>query len=92
VLDRPNVAELRVRPRRKQIVFGSCLLSLLLGVGWILAREKVRAMDEQHPIKSLWTEICGHLGRSRSADRFRGARGFLLRRLGKFGSHRGNPA
>lgn len=92
VLDRPNIAELRVRPRRRLIVCVSCLLSLCLCAGWILAREKFRAMDDQHPIKSVWIEICDHLGRSRSADRLRGARLFLQRFWERFGNRRGNPA
>ena len=92
VLDRANVAELRVRPRRKMIVVISCLLTLVLGVGWILVREKMRARDDQDPIKSLWIEICGYLGQSRSAHRLREARLFLFRRMERFGNRRGNPA
>jgi capsule polysaccharide export protein KpsE/RkpR len=92
VLDRPNVAEQRVWPRRKMIVLISCLLSLIFGVSWILLREKLQTLDDQHPIKSVLIEIYGHLERNRSVNRVLGVRRFLLRRVEKFGHRWRNPA
>jgi capsule polysaccharide export protein KpsE/RkpR len=90
VLDRPNVAELRVRPRRKMIVLVSCFLSLILGVSWILVREKVRRLDDQHPLKFLFTEMAENFDRSRYAAWLRTARLLLLRERERFGSRRGD--
>ena len=92
VLDQPNVAEQRVRPRRKMIVLISCVLSLVFGVSWILLSEKLQTLDDQHPIKSLLTEIYGHMESNRSVDRMRGIRRFLLNRVKKFGHRWRNPA
>ena len=91
VLDRPNIAELRVRPRRKMIVFISCLLSLILSASWILARERIRTMDDQHPIKSLYVELSENFARSRTANRMRRVHRILRRGLKRFGN-RENPA
>jgi len=92
VLDRANVAELRVRPPRSLIVAVSCLLSIGLGIGWILTRERLLELDDQDPIKSAWLKVCGHLSASNSADRLRGTRLLLQRLRDGIGSHLGGRA
>jgi len=73
------------------IVFISCLLSLILSASWILARERIRTMDDQHPIKSLYVELSENFARSRTANRMRRAHRIVRRGLKKFGN-RENPA
>jgi capsule polysaccharide export protein KpsE/RkpR len=90
VLDRPNVAEMRVRPRRKMIVLVSCLLSLIFSVSWILVREKMRGLEDRHPLKSLCMEMAENFDRSRCGAWVRAARLLLLRERERFGSRRGN--
>jgi hypothetical protein len=48
-----EIPELRVWPRRTQIVLVSAVMGILAGVFFVLGMAKWREMDPAHPIKAL---------------------------------------
>jgi hypothetical protein len=59
-------------------------------VSWILVREKLRGLEDQHPLKTACMEMAENFARSRCAAWVRAARLLLLREWDRFGSRREN--
>jgi uncharacterized protein involved in exopolysaccharide biosynthesis len=53
VMEPAEIPELRVWPRRTQIVLASAVMGILAGVFFVLGMAKWREMDPAHPIKAL---------------------------------------
>jgi uncharacterized protein involved in exopolysaccharide biosynthesis len=57
VLDAPDLPEKKSFPHRSIVILGGFLLSILGGIGWIVAGKLWELTDDSHPAKAFGTEL-----------------------------------